>query len=37
MSIAEIGADMIAFATADHLVSWSGLCPRPDESAARTD
>jgi len=33
--IAEIGADMNAFATADHLVSWAGLCPRLDESAGR--
>ncbi len=33
--IAEIGADMTAFPTADHLVSWAGMCPRLDESAGR--
>ena len=33
--MAEIGADMSAFPTADHLVSWAGLCPRLDESAGR--
>jgi transposase len=33
--LAEIGADMSAFPTADHLVSWAGLCPRLDESAGR--
>ena len=33
--IAEIGADMNAFPTADHLVSWAGMCPRLDESAGR--
>ena len=33
--IAEIGADMSAFPTADHLVSWAGMCPRLDESAGR--
>jgi transposase len=33
--IAEIGADMSAFPTAGHLVSWAGLCPRLDESAGR--
>jgi len=33
--IAEMGADMTAFPTADHLVSWAGLCPRLDESAGR--
>ena len=33
--VAEIGADMTAFPTADHLVSWAGLCPRLDESAGR--
>ena len=30
---AEIGNDMSRFATAAHLVSWAGLCPRNDESA----
>ncbi len=33
--IAEIGADMTAFPTADHLLSWAGMCPRLDESAGR--
>ena len=33
--IAEIGADMSAFPTADQLVSWAGMCPRLDESAGR--
>ena len=33
--IAEIGADMSTFPTADHLVSWAGMCPRLDESAGR--
>ena len=33
--IAEIGADMSAFPTDDHLLSWAGMCPRLDESAGR--
>jgi len=33
--LAEIGDDMSRFATARHLVSWAGLCPRNDESAGR--
>jgi len=33
--IAEIGTDMSKFPTADHLVSWAGLCPRNDESAGK--
>ena len=33
--IAEIGGDMSQFPTADHLISWAGLCPRLDESAGR--
>lgn len=33
--IAEIGVDMSRFASADHLVSWAGLCPRLDESAGK--
>ena len=33
--IAEIGADMSQFPTADHLISWAGLCPRLDESAGK--
>ena len=32
---AEIGNDMSRFATAAHLISWAGLCPKNDESAAR--
>jgi transposase len=33
--IAEIGTDMGRFATASHLRSWAGLCPRSDESAGK--
>ncbi len=33
--IAEIGPDMSVFPTADHLISWAGLCPRLDESAGK--
>lgn len=33
--IAEIGVDMSRFQTAEHLVSWCGLCPRADESAGK--
>ncbi len=33
--IAEMGTDMSRFATAGHLVSWAGLCPRMDESAGK--
>jgi transposase len=33
--VSEIGIDMSRFPTAGHLVSWSGLCPRMDESAGR--
>jgi transposase len=31
----EIGLDMTRFATAGHLVSWAGLCPKLDESAGK--
>ena len=30
--ISEIGADMSAFPTSKHLVSWAGCCPRNDKS-----
>lgn len=33
--VSEIGTDMSRFPTADHLVSWAGLCPRNDESAGK--
>ena len=33
--LAEIGCDMRRFATAGHLISWAGLCPRNDESAGK--
>ena len=33
--VAEIGVDMTRFATAGHLISWAGLCPRNDESAGK--
>jgi len=33
--VAEIGTDMKRFATAGHLLSWAGLCPRNDESAGK--
>lgn len=31
----EIGLDMSRFATAGHLISWAGLCPKLDESAGK--
>ncbi len=34
--LAEIGLDMSRFPTAEHLVSWAGLCPRTDKSAGKT-
>jgi transposase len=34
--IAETGLDMTRFPTADHLVSWAGLCPRTIQSGTRT-
>jgi transposase len=33
--VSEIGLDMDRFATAAHLISWAGLCPRNDESAGK--
>jgi transposase len=33
--LAEIGPDMTSFPTAGHLLSWSGLVPRLDESAGK--
>ena len=33
--VSEIGTDMSRFATAAHLRSWAGLCPRNDESASK--
>jgi transposase len=33
--VAEIGVDMTRFPTAAHLISWTGLCPRNDESAGK--
>ncbi|MFD8653726.1 transposase [Streptomyces mirabilis] len=32
---AEIGVDMSRFATAGHLASWAGMCPRNNESAGK--
>jgi transposase len=33
--VAEIGIDMSRFPTAGHLVSWTGICSRQDESAGK--
>jgi transposase len=33
--VSEIGIDMSRFETEGHLISWSGLCPRNDESAGK--
>lgn len=33
--LAEIGTDMSRFPSAGHLISWSGLCPKNDESAGK--
>ena len=33
--VAEIGVDMSRFPTAAHLISWTRLCPRNDESAGK--
>ncbi len=32
---AEIGADMSAFVTPEHLASWAGMCPGNEESAGK--
>jgi transposase len=34
--ISETGLDMTRFPTPDHLVSWTGLCPRTIQSGTRT-
>jgi transposase len=33
--VSEIGIDMGRFPTAEHLISWAGLCPKNDESAGK--
>jgi transposase len=33
--VAEIGVDMSQFPTAEHLASWSGMCPGNEESAGK--
>jgi transposase len=33
--VSEIGIDMSRFASAAHLISWAGLCPRMDQSAGK--
>jgi transposase len=33
--VSEIGTDLSRFPTAAHLISWTGLCPRNDESAGK--
>jgi transposase len=33
--VSEFGIDMSRFETEGHLISWSGLCPRNDESAGK--
>jgi len=35
MILAEIGLDMGRFATAGHLVAWTGLCPGQNESGGK--
>jgi transposase len=33
--VSEIGVEMSRFASAAHLISWAGLCPRMDQSAGK--
>src|SRR6202043_35193 len=33
--VSEIGIDMSRFPSAAHLISWTGICPRNDESAGK--
>lgn len=33
--VSEIGFDMTRFPTSAHLISWTGLCPKNDESAGK--
>lgn len=33
--VSEVGTDMSRFPTAEHLVSWAGLCPGQNESAGK--
>jgi transposase len=33
--LSQIGLDMSRFPSAEHLISWAGLCPRQDESAGK--
>ena len=33
--VSEIGFDVARFASAAHPISWAGLCPKNDESAAK--
>src|ERR1700746_4052401 len=33
--VSEVGIDMSRFPSAAHLISWTGICPRNDESAGK--